>query len=71
MSRGSSVSIVSIYGMEDQGLIPAGFRHFIPTSAFRLLWLPPSLLSNGQSGEVGPRRDAEPPSSSRAEVKKE
>jgi hypothetical protein len=50
-SRGSSVSIVSDYGLDDRGSIPDRARGF-PLQTLRpdRLWGPPSLLSNGYRG---------------------
>jgi hypothetical protein len=52
MSRGSSVSIVSDYGLDDRGSIPDRGRGFFLPLAFRpdRLWGPPSLLYNGYRG---------------------
>jgi hypothetical protein len=74
---GSSVSIVTGYGLGDRGSIPDGGRGFFlyPLRPSRL-WGPPSLLYNGcrrffPGGRARPGRDADhsPPSS--GEVKRE
>jgi hypothetical protein len=78
-SEGSSVSIVSDYGLDDRAIgvrSPAGEKDFSSNLCPDRLWGPPSLLYNGYRGSF-PRgqsvsgRDADhsPPSS--AEVKNE
>jgi hypothetical protein len=71
-SRGSSVSIVSDYRLDDRGSIPDRSRGFLlqPLRPDQL-WGPQSLLYNGYRGKARPGRDADhsPPSS--AEVKSE
>jgi hypothetical protein len=74
-SRGSSVSTVSDYELDDRGSIPDRGRGFF----FQLLrpdrlWGPPSLLPNGYRGsfprgKARPGRDADhsPPSSAEVE----
>jgi hypothetical protein len=50
-SRGSSVSIVTDYGLDDRGSIPDRGRGFLFQSLRPdRLWGPPSLLSNGYRG---------------------
>jgi hypothetical protein len=56
-SRGSSVSIVSDYGLDDRAIqvrSPAGAKDFSSN-----LWGPPSLLYNGYRGSF-PRDKARP-----------
>jgi hypothetical protein len=73
VSRGSSVSTVSDYGLDGRGSIPDRGRGFVflPLGPGRL-WGPPSLLYNrypGGKGQPGSDADHSPPSS--VEVKKE
>jgi hypothetical protein len=76
-SRGSSVSIVTDYGLNDRSSIPdRGRGFFFQSLRPDRLWGPPSLLSNGYQGsfprvKARPGRDADhsPPSST--EVKYE
>jgi hypothetical protein len=72
LSRGSSVSIASDYGLDDQGSIPDGGKNYFPSSLCVQTGSggPPSLLSNGYwgtfpGGKARPGRDAghSPPSS--------
>jgi hypothetical protein len=77
MSRSSSGSIVSDYGLDNQGSIPNRGREFFfqPLHSY-WLWGPPSLLSNWYrgsfpQGKAWPGRDADHSPPSRAEVKYE
>jgi hypothetical protein len=70
---GSSVSIVSDYGLEDQGLILDRSREFssnlsAQTTQFPIQWVP-GILSHG--GIARPGHNADPLSPSSAEVKKD
>jgi hypothetical protein len=52
-SRGNSVSIVSGYGLHDQGIevrSPAEAKDFFSSLCPDRLWGPPSLLYNGYQG---------------------
>jgi hypothetical protein len=72
---GSSVSIVSGYGLDDRTIevrSPAEAKGFFlkPLCPDRL-WGPPSLLSNGSGGKARPGCDADHSLPSRAEVENE
>jgi hypothetical protein len=47
---GSSVSIVSDYRLDDQGLIPGRGKYFYSSLCVQTGWGPPSFLSNGYRG---------------------